>query len=100
MIVDLLLKRKATPGTRGYVYDVFSGRTLIVSSRDPEYAACRHLAEDGFTGTARFWREGKSCHDSSLDIQRAAKWRTTEGNRDGLRVVRYQEHWARETQEF
>jgi len=98
MIVDLLLKRKPTPGTRGYVYDVFRGPFLIASSRDPEHAACRHLASAGVTGKARFWREGKDRHDSTLDIERGARWSATD-TKHGVRTVRYAEHWAQAGQD-
>ena len=99
MIVDLTIKPRPSPGTRGYIYDVFRGPFLIVSSRDPEYAACRYLAATGLRGTARFWREGKGCHDSSLDIQRGAKWSAID-TKNGVRAVRYRNHWRREAQEF
>jgi hypothetical protein len=99
-IYDVILRRKSRPGSRGYQYDAIFGGGVLVSSRDPEYAACRALLAMGLTGTAQFWREGKACHDSSLDIERGARGTTQELNKGTIRVGKYTEFsWPDEGEE-
>lgn len=94
-VFDLILKR-LTPDRLGqggweYQYEVWLGDELIVRARDPEFAACRKLAKSGRFGRARFWREGRAEHDISMDIARAAKWRTKETRRIGPHFVPFEE---------
>jgi hypothetical protein len=95
-IIDVILQRRDRPGSRGYQYEVWREVVLLTTSRDPEYATCRRLFDLGERGIVRFWRELKPVHDSSLDIERGAKWAVTEGQKAGPRVCRYSEHWASE----
>jgi hypothetical protein len=86
---DAVLRRHDRPGPRGYRYDVLVGGEVVCTSRDPQFAACRVLAERGVTGSIRFWREGKTTWDSMLDIERGAGMRTIDSDRGGLSFGKY-----------
>jgi len=89
-IHDCTLVRRPSPGASGYMYDVFYDGAWLVSSRDPEHAACRALELRGHAGEARFWREGKDHYDSRFAcIRRGGAGSTQDSNRDGLRTVAY-----------
>ena len=89
--VDLVLKRRKTPGASGYMYDVMRGGAVLVSSINPEFKACRALVAEGVSGNVRFWREGRAEHDSEFDIERAAKRTVSENINHGPRVVKFTE---------
>ena len=92
MCLDLMLKHlDAELSDHGCAYEVWLGDEFIVKSRDPEFAACRKLAKSGRFGQARFWREGKLCHDIEMDVARAAKCRTKETMKKPPHFVRFEE---------
>lgn len=93
--IDVLLRRKDRPGSRGYQYEVWRGMDLLCTSRDPEYTVCRRLAETGIEGRVRFWRERPDvCTlDSFMDIERGAKCSTTESSKSGIRIGKYNDFW-------
>lgn len=57
----------------------FEGRTLIASSRDPEFDAARALLAEGLTGILETKPEGAAHSGFRIDIEMAAKLGTTEG---------------------
>src|SRR5262249_15681368 len=75
-------------GARGYSYEVrYASGVLVASTRDPEFAAARALVARGMRGQLEVWREGGSAPSMGLDIEKAARLATREGDRDGLRFV-------------
>ena len=93
MHFDLILKRldDSLKPDLGHLYQVWLGDEILVTSRDPEFAAFRALAKSGRLGRARFWREGRAEHDISMHIATAAKWRVKETARKGLHFVKFEE---------
>lgn len=61
-----------------------NGDTLIESSRNPEFDACRALLAEGITGILEIWRYGKSHCDMRLDIEKGALMTVSETNDGGL----------------
>lgn len=104
-ITDVVLKRRSKAGARGYQYEVWRDGTMLLASRDPEFATCRFLANEGISGTVRFWREGADdVHtvlfpSMTLNIQRGAKISTTEGQRQGAHFVKYNDFWDKKPEE-
>jgi hypothetical protein len=95
--IDLVMRRRNQAGSRGYRYDVLMGGELLCTANDPEFTACRILAERGITGKARFWREGKTEHDIEMDITKASKKCIRESEKHGPRIVKWSPNdWARE----
>jgi hypothetical protein len=92
IMVELFPKPK--PSNRHwYAYDVLLGREIIVSdSRDPEMDLARALLSRGIKGevTVLDGRTGKA--RTLVNIEKAAKLRVTEEDRDGLRYRKYVEH--------
>ena len=88
-MIDLTLKRRARPGPKGYLYDVFLGPGFVLTSLNPEFDTCRVLALAGRQGKVRFWRPGKSEHDSEFDIERAAKVTVRENAKHAPRFAKY-----------
>ena len=88
-VINLVLHRREKPTRTGYVYEVLKDGKVLLASINPEFAACRLLASEGVIGKARFWREGRTAHDSEFDIQRAAKFTVRENERDGPRFVKF-----------
>ena len=87
--VDLIIRRRNQPTPRGYRYDVLLADELLVTGYDPEFMACRLLAERGITGKARFWREGKAHHDIEMDITKASQRCVRETQNHGPRLAKW-----------
>ena len=88
-ITNLLLRCRKNPTRSGYVYEVLKDGQVLLASLNPEFAACRLLASEGVIGKARFWREGRTAHDSEFDIQRAAKFTVRENEQSGPRFAKF-----------
>jgi hypothetical protein len=77
-------------GQRGQIYRVhYAGIVLVESSRNPEFDACRALLAKGLVGYVEVWRVGSSFSAMRLEIQTAAGLTVEEGDREGLRFVRW-----------
>ena len=87
--VDIHLKCLPHPGPRGYRYECHLSGAHLVTSHNPEYAACRKLLALGHTGKARFFRGEQ--HASSLDIERGARRTISENSKHGPKVTKYHE---------
>jgi hypothetical protein len=83
-------------GKAGYLYNVtLDGDLIVERSRDPETDAARALIARGITGTGGMveMRDGKTNRVRSvINVERAAKLRCAEENRDGLRFRKYREN--------
>ncbi len=88
-IINLVLRRRKNPTRAGYVYEILRDGKVLLASINPELSACRLLASEGIIGKARFWREGRTAHDSEFDIQRAAKFTVRENEQSGPRFVKF-----------
>src|SRR5262249_45938591 len=85
-------------GDRGQRYRVtYAGETLIESTRNPEYDACRALLAKGVTGRLEVWRVGTTFPASSIDIERGARWTILETERESPRIVRWRSFGAGES---
>jgi hypothetical protein len=90
---------------RGHPYSVsFQGETIIPKTYNPSHDACRSLTEQGYHGALEVWGEGGTYPRIIINnIEKAAKWTVSEGEKHGPRVVRYrpldQTVFAREAQE-
>ena len=96
MTLDLTLKCRPRPGPKGYLYAVYDAAgSLVLTSLNPEFDACRVLVAAGRTGKVRFWRPGRPEHDSEFDIQKAAKFTVRENSKHAPRIVKYKPFvWA------
>lgn len=92
-VLDLTLKRLPKGETEThYRYEVRLNGELLVVHRDPEFAACRALVARGYSGKARFWREGKEHPDIEIrDIVKAARYKTLETPSVGPKFAKYVE---------
>jgi hypothetical protein len=89
-----------TCGERGQRYRVtYAGETLIESTRNPEYDACRALLARGVNGRLEIWRAGVAFPASSIDIERGARWTALETERESPRIVRWRSFVADESQD-
>jgi hypothetical protein len=66
------------------------GNILIDRCRDPEFDACCKLHALGMTGTVETWMTGATAPGFRLDIATGAKLATTEGNRRGPRLTKWE----------
>ena len=63
------------------------GEAIVVYSKDPEHRMARAMVEAGYTGKARTLVNGQ--HRMNLDIEKAAKFCTKEGNSLPPRTTKY-----------
>lgn len=77
--------------SRGQGYSVsFNGETIITSTRNPEFDACRHLVELGYQGRMEMWDNERPYPRMVVhDIEKAARLTVSETERHGPRIVRY-----------
>jgi len=76
-------------GRTGYAYSVICRGELIVDrSRDPECDAARALLARGYTGTVTMLDGKTGTPRSIINIEKAARYRVSEENRDGLTLRR------------
>lgn len=86
-----------------YCYDLLlDGEPLVVGSRDPEHDLARALLARGLRGVAEVVDGNTGKPRSTVNIERAAKVRVSEEDRDGLRCRDYAENpdsrfWTAET---
>ena len=66
--VDLTIRLTGRMGNRGAIYEVLHKGKVIATGASPEFAACRVLVDQGYHGSARFWREGKASWDFKMSI--------------------------------
>jgi hypothetical protein len=80
-------------GSCGYRYDVtWDGEHIVKLSRDPEPDLARALLTKGIKGMMTVV-DGKTAKPRTLvNIEKAARIRVTEEDRDGLRIRRYGEN--------
>jgi hypothetical protein len=77
-------------GASGLRYRVtHNGVTLIESTKNPEFDSARALLAQGIVGQLEVWRCGASFPAMRLDIDKAARLTVEEGDREGLRFVRW-----------
>ena len=77
-------------GASGLRYRVtYNGVTLIESTKNPEFDAARTLLARGIVGQLEIWRRGASSPAMRLDIEKGARLTVEEGDREGLRFVRW-----------
>jgi hypothetical protein len=77
-------------GARGQRYRVtHNGVTLIERTKNPEFDAARALLALGLVGQVEVWRPGASSPAMRLDIEKGARLTVEEGDREGLRFVRW-----------
>jgi hypothetical protein len=75
-------------GARGQRYRVIhSGVTLIESSGNPEFDACRALLARGITGLLESWHKDAHFAAMYLDIEKGARLTVQEGEQIGPRFV-------------
>jgi len=85
----LIVRRtKPIPGRRHvYVYDViYDGETIVTGSPDPDFDLARALLARGITGKVILGRR------TLIDIEKAAKLRTSEPSDRRARFIPYVEH--------
>jgi len=85
-------RSELSPAGRGCRYDVYheDGECLLSRVDEPEYSACRLLAERGVTGRLEVWRPGKRHADSVVrDVRRAAEWTIEETAKIGPRLRKH-----------
>src|SRR5262245_44463948 len=63
--------------------------TLIESTKNPEFDSARALLARGIVGQLEVWRRGASSPAMRLDIEKGARLTVEEGDREGLRFVRW-----------
>jgi hypothetical protein len=87
------LRPKAKPSKRHwYAYDVlFEGEVIVSDDRDPETSLARGLFARGITGFVEIVEDKSGKPRSTINVEKAAKLRTSEEDRDGLRFRRYVE---------
>jgi hypothetical protein len=88
--VELKLTHYAGTGARYRV--TYLGQTLIESTRDPEFEACRALLAKGFTGNLVIYSPGSSVPRMRVDIAKGAQLMTIDNATDGPRIGRYRPH--------
>jgi hypothetical protein len=66
-----------------------NGGTLIESTKNPEFDSARALLALGIVGQVEVWRSGASFSAMRLDIEKAVRLTVEEGDREGLRFVRW-----------
>lgn len=85
MITKVFIARaKITADGARYRVTRENGDTLIESTKNPEFDACRAFLAEGITGTLEVWRHGKSHPDWRLDIENGARWTVSEPNSGGV----------------
>jgi hypothetical protein len=91
-MISVELFAKPKPNKRHwYAYDVLLDGELIISdSRDPDTDLARALLSRGGVVTVLDGRTGKA--RTLVNIEKAAKLRLTEEDRNGLRYRKYLEH--------
>src|SRR5262245_32400281 len=78
----------ASLGERGQRYRVIHNSvTLIESSRNPEFDACRALLARGITGLLESWHKDASFAAMYLDIEKGARLTVQESEHIGPRFV-------------
>src|SRR5262245_32112513 len=70
------LKRTRYAGTGARYRVMYLGKTLIESTRDPEFEACRALLAKGVTGTLVTYSPGSSVSRMRIDIAKGAQLMT------------------------
>jgi len=90
MECDLILKPTGKFGSKGEKYEVYLGEELLAANISPEFAACRVLKSRGYTGFARFRREGKKHYESRMRIDWAATHCVAENSRSGPRFSKWE----------
>jgi hypothetical protein len=86
------LDRTHYAGTRARYRVTYLGKTLIESTRDPEFDACRALAAKGITGILVTYNLGSSVPRLRVDIAKGAQLMTIDNASDGPRIGRYRPH--------
>ncbi len=86
---DLIIRPTGKVGNKGERYEVMLSGEVIASGHSPEFAAVRALQEQGATGSARFWREGKRTWDFQIPIQKGASRCVVENNKLGPRFGKW-----------
>jgi hypothetical protein len=77
-------------GASGLRYRVTRNEvTLIESTKNPEFDSARALLAQGIVGQLEVWRRGAGFPAMRLDIEKGAKLTVEEGDREGLRFVRW-----------
>ena len=67
-----------------------TNETLIESTRNPEYDACRALWARGIAGRLEIWRVGTTYPASAINIERGSRWTILETERESPRIARRQ----------
>ena len=88
--VELELTHNAGTGARYRV--TYLGKTLIESTRDPEFEACRALLAKGVTGILVAYSLGNAVHRMRIDIAKGANLMTIDNATNGPRIGRYRPH--------
>jgi len=88
--VQIECLRYAAAGVRYRVMHL--GKTLVASTRDPEFEACRAMLAKGFKGTLVSYGPGSSVPSVSVDIERGARLAAIENDKDGPKIGRYRRH--------
>ena len=81
--------RRTPTGQLWRVTDMATGETLIETSKDPEYDVCRVLLAKGVTGRLETFTGDRAHASIRMDIEKAAKLRTEETAKRGLRAVKW-----------
>jgi hypothetical protein len=87
MTLRARLHPKWRGGVAGYVYSVqFNGERVVADSRDPEHDLARVLLARGIIGKLTLCDGKTGAPRTIIDIEKAARFRVSEENRDGLRI--------------
>jgi len=88
--VEIQRTHHTSAGSRYRV--IFRGETLLETTRDPEFEACRVLLARGVKGTLASYWAGSSVHSMIVDIEKGATLAAIENDKDGPRIGRYRRH--------
>jgi hypothetical protein len=88
--IEIERTRYTSTGARYRV--TYLGETLIESTRDPTFEACRALLSRGIVGTLVTYSPGSSAPRLRVDIEEGATLMTIDNANDGPRFGRYRPH--------
>jgi hypothetical protein len=88
--VEIERTRYTSTGARYRV--TYLGETLIESTRDPAFEACRALLARGIVGKLVTYSPGSSVPRLRVDIEKGSKLMTIDNANDGPRFGRYRPH--------